>query len=59
MLGFVARRFLYMIPTVILISIVTFAIIQLPPGDYLDTLAMGLKLDPELAAKIETEMRTG
>lgn len=27
--------------------------------DYLDKLAMGLKLDPELAAKIETEMRTG
>lgn len=27
--------------------------------DYLDRLAMGLKLDPELAAKIETEMRTG
>ena len=27
--------------------------------DYLDQLAMGLKLDPELAAKIETEMRTG
>ncbi|WP_026941910.1 DUF533 domain-containing protein [Hellea balneolensis] len=27
--------------------------------DYLDELAMGLKLDPELAAKIETEMRTG
>ncbi len=27
--------------------------------DYLDHLAMGLKLDPELAAKIETEMRTG
>jgi len=27
--------------------------------DYLDALAMGLKLDPELAAKIETEMRTG
>ena len=42
MLGFVARRFLYMIPTVILISIVTFAIIQLPPGDYLDTLAAEL-----------------
>ena len=27
--------------------------------NYLDQLAMGLKLDPELAAKIETEMRTG
>lgn len=42
MLGFIARRLLYMIPTVILISIVTFAIIQLPPGDYLDTLAAEL-----------------
>lgn len=27
--------------------------------DYLDTLAMALKLDPELAARIETDMRTG
>ncbi|WDR03930.1 ABC transporter permease [Devosia algicola] len=39
MLGFLARRILYMIPTLFLVSIVTFAIIQLPPGDYLDTLA--------------------
>ncbi|WP_435311972.1 ABC transporter permease [Primorskyibacter sedentarius] len=42
MLGFVYRRLLYMIPTVILVSIVTFLIIQLPPGDYLDTLAAEL-----------------
>lgn len=42
MIGFLWRRFLYMIPTVILVSIVTFAIIQLPPGDYLDTLAAEL-----------------
>jgi len=27
--------------------------------DYLDQLAMGLKLDPELAARIETDVRTG
>ncbi|MEE9346647.1 MAG: DUF533 domain-containing protein [Robiginitomaculum sp.] len=27
--------------------------------DYLDALAMALKLDPELAARIETDMRTG
>ncbi|WDR05235.1 ABC transporter permease [Devosia rhodophyticola] len=39
MFGFLARRILYMIPTLFLVSIVTFAIIQLPPGDYLDTLA--------------------
>jgi peptide/nickel transport system permease protein len=38
-LFFIARRILFMIPTLILISIVSFAIIQLPPGDFLDTLA--------------------
>ena len=27
--------------------------------DYLDELAMALRLDPELAARIETDMRTG
>ena len=31
-----------MIPTVVLVSVVTFLIIQLPPGDYLDTLAAEL-----------------
>ncbi len=42
MLSFIYRRLLYMVPTVFLVSIVTFAIIQLPPGDYLDTLAAEL-----------------
>ncbi|KUF10152.1 ABC transporter permease [Pseudoponticoccus marisrubri] len=37
--AFILRRVLYMIPTVFLVSIVTFIIIQLPPGDYLDALA--------------------
>ena len=27
--------------------------------DYLDNLAMALKLDPEMAARIETDVRTG
>ncbi|WP_411958651.1 ABC transporter permease [Paracoccus homiensis] len=40
--GFILRRVLYMIPTVLLVSIVTFVIIQLPPGDYLDSLAAEL-----------------
>ncbi|MBM4460079.1 MAG: ABC transporter permease [Chloroflexi bacterium] len=35
MLQYIARRILLMIPTLILVSIVSFAIIQLPPGDYL------------------------
>lgn len=35
MLQYVLRRILYMIPTLILISVVSFIIIQLPPGDFL------------------------
>ncbi|NQW11153.1 MAG: ABC transporter permease [Alphaproteobacteria bacterium] len=38
MLDYVARRLLIMVPTLIAISIITFIIIQLPPGDYLTTL---------------------
>lgn len=37
MLGYVVRRLVYMVITLILISIVSFAVIQLPPGDFLDT----------------------
>jgi peptide/nickel transport system permease protein len=37
-LSYVARRCLYMIPTLFGISVVAFAIIQLPPGDFLTTL---------------------
>ncbi len=39
MMGFLARRTVYMLATVFAVSIVTFIIIQLPPGDYLTTLA--------------------
>src|SRR6266542_689529 len=35
MLNFILRRFLILIPLLFLISIVTFVIIQLPPGDIL------------------------
>ncbi|WP_421904958.1 ABC transporter permease [Mameliella sp.] len=42
MTGFICRRLLYMVPTVLMVSVVTFLIIQLPPGDYLDTLAAEL-----------------
>lgn len=56
MLTFVARRVALMIPTLVLISIVTFTIIQLPPGDFLTTYvtnlsAQGETVDPaEVAA---------
>ena len=42
MYKFVIRRVLLMIPTMILISFVAFAIIQLPPGDFLTTYAANL-----------------
>jgi len=37
-----------MIPTVILISIISFVIIQLPPGDYLTTKISQLQAEDEL-----------
>ncbi len=36
MLAYIIRRFLYMITTLVLISIIGFFIINLPPGSYLD-----------------------
>lgn len=39
----VLKRFLYVIPTLIVISIVVFVVIQLPPGDYVTTYIMRLE----------------
>ena len=49
MAQFIARRVLLMIPTVFVISLLTFAIIQLPPGDYLTTLMAGMASQGETA----------
>ncbi|MGQ9632398.1 MAG: ABC transporter permease [bacterium] len=37
MISFIVRRLFIMIPLMFLISVITFVIIQLPPGDYLTT----------------------
>jgi peptide/nickel transport system permease protein len=55
MLGYTVRRILTMIPTLMAISFIIFVIIQLPPGDFLETeiaemQAQGEAVDP---AKIE------
>jgi peptide/nickel transport system permease protein len=42
MLAYIVRRVLIMIPTLFVVSVVSFAIIQLPPGDYLDSLEASL-----------------
>jgi peptide/nickel transport system permease protein len=36
MLGFIARRLLLMIPTLFAVSLISYAIIEAPPGDYMD-----------------------
>ncbi len=43
MLKFIAGRLLLFIPTLIAISIVTFVLIQLPPGDYVSSYLMQLE----------------
>jgi peptide/nickel transport system permease protein len=43
MFMYILRRLIIMIPTLILISIVSFAALVLPPGDYLTSYAAGLR----------------
>jgi peptide/nickel transport system permease protein len=55
MLSYIARRVLMMIPTLLAISIIVFVIIQLPPGDYLESHiaeleAQGESIDPQKIA---------
>ena len=49
MLRYSIQRLLLMIPTLLLISIVTFVLIELPPGDYLETLVNELQAAGEKA----------
>jgi len=49
MFSYVVHRLLLMVPTLLLISLVTFVIIQLPPGNYLETLISELKAAGEAA----------
>ena len=56
---YIGRRLLIMVPTLLLISMVTFVIIQLPPGDYVSTQVLQLKLtgDQNAIAQVE-QLRT-
>jgi peptide/nickel transport system permease protein len=55
MLNYLIRRLLLIIPTLFLISAVTFVIIQLPPGDYFDSMMADLQAsgEPADAQKVE------
>ncbi len=48
MLGFIGRRTFMMVPTLIAVSIISFIIIQLPPGDFLTTYIVRLQASGDL-----------
>ncbi len=52
---YVGRRFLIMVPTLLIISIISFSIIQLPPSNYIDLKILQAELSNDNQAKIEAE----
>jgi ABC-type dipeptide/oligopeptide/nickel transport system permease component/ABC-type transport system substrate-binding protein len=52
---YIGRRMFIMIPTLLIISVVTFTIIQLPPGDFVETRVMELQATGDEAAIKEVE----
>ena len=64
MLFFIVRRLLLMVPTLIIISIVGFVIIQAPPGDFVSSYIAGLEaqgdlVDPELIDSLRARFGLG
>ena len=60
MLAYTVRRLMIMIPTLLAISAIIFLIIQLPPGDYLDTYiaeleSQGEAVDPDKIQRLRDE----
>jgi peptide/nickel transport system permease protein len=64
MLGYILRRILFMIPTLFVISVISFIVIQLPPGDFLTTYAaqlseMGDTIDQQALEALEERYGLG
>jgi len=55
MLAYILRRIGIMIPTVFVISIISFIVIQLPPGDFLTSYVMGLRQQGEYIQQEEID----
>jgi len=60
MLGYIGRRVLMMVPTLLAISLIVFAIIQLPPGDYFTSYmneleTRGESVDPDKIAFLKAQ----
>jgi peptide/nickel transport system permease protein len=64
MVGFIIRRFIAMLLTLVAVSIVAFAIIQLPPGDYLTSYiaqlaSTGDQVDPRVIENLRVQYGLG
>jgi peptide/nickel transport system permease protein len=55
MLAYIVRRIFTMIPTLIAISVISFVIIQLPPGDFLTSYVANLSLTGETVDQAEID----
>lgn len=55
MLHYTARRLLYMVPTLLAISMLTFLVIQAPPGDYLTTVVAKLEAEGQYVDRAQLE----
>lgn len=55
MLQYTVRRLLYMVPTLLAISVLTFLVIQAPPGDYLTTVVAKLEAEGQYVDRAQLE----
>jgi peptide/nickel transport system permease protein len=55
LIGYIARRLLLMVPTLLAISLIIFVIIELPPGDYLESYVAELQSQGESVDQQEIE----
>jgi peptide/nickel transport system permease protein len=55
MLQYLIRRILYIIPTLIAVSIISFVVIELPPGDFLTSIITQMELQGEYLDPTEVE----
>ncbi|MBN1580300.1 MAG: ABC transporter permease [Anaerolineae bacterium] len=53
---YIIKRIGIMIPTLMIVSVISFIVIQLPPGDYLTTYAMQLRAQGDLVDEGELEV---
>ena len=55
MIGFIVQRVLLMIPTLVVVSIISFLIMQAPPGDYLTSYLANLSATGETVDQSEID----